>query len=93
MTELTTVRIPGPLRPMAGGAGDVEVAAATVGAALDEVVRRHPRLLRHLRTEHGRLRQHVNVYLNEDDIRYLQGEATVVGGGDTITVVPSIAGG
>jgi sulfur-carrier protein len=93
MEALTMVRIPGPLRPLTDGAGDVEVAGATVGAVLEDLVRRHPGLLRHLRSEHGALREHVNVYLNEDDIRYLDGEATVVSAGDTITVVPSIAGG
>jgi sulfur-carrier protein len=92
-TTATMIRIPGPLRALASGEDDVEVRAATVGAALDELVRRHPRLHRHLRTEQGGLREHVNVYLNEDDIRYLQGEATAVAAGDTITVVPSIAGG
>jgi sulfur-carrier protein len=89
----TMVRIPGPLRALAAGDGDVEVRAGTVGAALDEVLRRHPGLRRHLRTEQGGLREHVNVYLNEEDIRFLQGEATEVAAGDTITVVPSIAGG
>jgi sulfur-carrier protein len=89
----TTIRIPGPLRGLSAGAGDVEVRAATVGGALDELVRRHPGLLRHLRTETGSLREHVNVYLNQDDIRTLRGEATALAAGDTITVVPSIAGG
>lgn len=89
----TVIRIPGPLRALASGEGDVEVRAATVGGALDELVRRHPGLLRHLRTESGRLREHVNVYLNEDDVRTLDGEATGLAAGDTITVVPSIAGG
>jgi sulfur-carrier protein len=89
----TTVRIPGPLRSLAAGSGEVAVRARTVRGALDELVRRHPGLGRHLRTENGELREHVNVYLNEDDIRYLDGEATALGAGDTITVVPSIAGG
>jgi sulfur-carrier protein len=90
----TTVRIPGPLRGLAGGADDVAVeGVGTVGDALDVLCGRHPSLRRHLRTEAGSLREHVNVYLNEDDIRYLEGEATPLRSGDVITVVPSIAGG
>lgn len=90
---MTTVRIPGPLRGLVGGDGELMVRATTVGAALDDVCLRHPGLRRHLRTEAGTLRQHVNVFLNDDDVRYLDGEATVIAPGDTVTVVPSIAGG
>lgn len=92
-TGSATVRIPGPLRALAGGTDSVAVPAGTVRAALDELVRRHPGLSRHFRTEHGSLREHVNVFVNEEDIRYLDGEATAVAPGDTVTVVPSIAGG
>ncbi len=92
-TEAIRVRIPGPLRGLADGAGELDVRADTVGAALDELVRRHPGLARHFRTEAGALRQHVNVFLNDEDIRFLGGETTPLTGGDTITVVPSIAGG
>jgi sulfur-carrier protein len=91
--KMTTVRIPGPLRGLVDGNVDLVVPATSVGAALDAVCRRHPGLRRHLRTETGALRQHVNVFLNEDDIRHLDGEATPVAPGDTVTVVPSIAGG
>lgn len=99
MTEPTTaaarvtVRVPGPLRSVADGAGEVAVTCATVGEALDDLLDRHPGLRRHLRTETGGLREHVNVFLNDDDIRYLDGEATVVAQGDVVTIVPSIAGG
>jgi adenylyltransferase/sulfurtransferase len=71
----------------------VEVKAATVGEALSSLVVRHPDLRRHLYTEDGKLRAFVNVYLNEEDVRYLQKEATQVHDGDTIAIVPSIAGG
>lgn len=87
------VRIPGALRDVAGGSGEVRGAGGTVGAVLDDVVARHPGLRRHLRDEQGALREHVNVYLNDDDIRWLQGERTPVAPGDALTVVPSIAGG
>lgn len=88
-----TLRLPGPLRSLAGGAGEVEVTGATVGGALDALLGRHPALRRHLRTETGKLREHVNVFLNEEDIRVLEGEASGVAEGDVVTVVPSIAGG
>ena len=87
------VRIPGPLRELAGGRDEIEAGGGTVGSVLDDLVRLHPGLRRHIRTESGALREHVNVYLNEDDIRWLEGERTPVGDGDALTVVPSIAGG
>lgn len=88
-----TVRIPGPLRDLAGGTDELIVAIGTVRAVLDELLTRHPSLRRHLRTEAGALREHVNIFLNEDDIRVLDGEGTAVGVGDVVTIVPSIAGG
>lgn len=87
------VRIPGPLRPLSSGADEVAVTAKTVGDALDAVMAMHPGLRRHLRAEDGSLREHVNVFRNEDDVRYLDGERTAVTEGDTVTIVPSIAGG
>lgn len=87
------VRIPGPLRPLAGGSGDLMVAAGTVGQALEAIMETHPGLRRHFRAEDGSLREHVNVFHNEDDVRYLDGERTVIVEGDTVTIVPSIAGG
>jgi sulfur-carrier protein len=91
--NVTVVRIPVALRGLADGLGEIEVPAGTVGEVLEEVVRRHPGLRRHFRTDDGALRQHVNVFVNEEDIRHLAGEATAVGAGDAVTVVPSIAGG
>ena len=87
------VRVPGPLRELADGRAEVEVEAGTVGESLDAVLAAHPGLRRHVRDEGGALRDHVNVFLNEEDIRYLGGEATAVAAGDVVTVVPSIAGG
>ncbi len=88
-----TVRLPAPLRAYAEGRDAVEVAGRTVGEALGALAERHPVLRRHLYAEDGRLRAYINVYLNEDDVRYLNGEATVVAEGDVLTIVPSIAGG
>jgi adenylyltransferase/sulfurtransferase len=88
-----TVRIPTPLRNYAEGAAEVEVSAPTVGDALGEVVTRFPKLRQHLYDDGGKLRNFVNAYLNEDDVRGLSGPATPTRDGDAITLVPSIAGG
>jgi adenylyltransferase/sulfurtransferase len=69
------------------------VEAATVGEALGALTRKHPDLRRHLYGEDGKLRAFVNVYLNEEDVRYLEKEATPVKAGDSLSIVPSIAGG
>ncbi len=87
------IHIPTPLRQYADKKDTVEVAAKTVGDALSGLVSKHPDLRRHLYTEDGKLRAFVNVYLNDEDIRYLQKEATPVKDADSISIVPSIAGG
>ena len=87
------VMIPTPLRPYAGKNDHVDVAGGTVGEALASLIREHGELRRHLYQDDGRLRSFVNVYVNEDDIRYLQKEQTPLHDGDTISIVPSIAGG
>ncbi|MBI4410849.1 MAG: molybdopterin-synthase adenylyltransferase MoeB [Gemmatimonadetes bacterium] len=89
----TTIRIPTPLRGFVEGQGEVAVQAETVGAALAQLVSAFPQLRRHLYTEDGQLRSFVNLYVNEEDVRYLAGVATPVNEGDTLTIVPSIAGG
>ena len=91
---MTKVYVPTPLRPYAGGAPAVEVEAATVADALAALTTRHPDLRKHLYGADGRLRAFVNVYLNEEDVRYLAAkDATPVQDGDTLSIVPSIAGG
>ena len=90
---MSKIHIPTPLRQYAGKQSAVDVKAATVGEAMDELVAQHPELRRHLYTEQGKLRAFVNLYLNDEDIRYLQKEATAVKEGDNISIVPSIAGG
>jgi len=87
------IYIPTPLRPYVGHQDAVEVEAENVGEALAKLVAAHPELRRHLFTEEGRLRAFVNLYLNDEDVRYLEREATAVARGDTLSIVPSIAGG
>lgn len=87
------IHIPTPLRQYSGKQPSVEVRGSTVGDALSGLVTQHPDLRRHLYTEDGKLRAFVNVYLNDEDVRYLQKEATAVKDGDSISIVPSIAGG
>jgi molybdopterin converting factor small subunit len=90
---MTKVHIPTPLRQYASKQADVAVTAGTVAEALSELVSKHPELRRHLYTEEGKLRSFVNVYVNDEDVRYLQKEATPIKDNDTISIVPSIAGG
>src|SRR6202140_4486614 len=87
------IQIPSPLRQYSGKQASIDVPAKTVGEALAGLVSRHPDLKRHLYTDDGKLRAFVNVYVNDEDMRYLQKEATPLKDGDTISIVPSIAGG
>jgi len=87
------VIIPTPLRPFAGKRASAEFNAATVGEALGCLTAEFAELRRHLFTEEGKLRSFVNVYVNDEDIRYLAKEDTRTKDGDTINIVPSIAGG
>lgn len=87
------VMIPTPLRVYAGKRDSAEFSAATVGEALGRLTGEYGELRRHLFTEEGKLRAFVNVYLNDEDIRYLSKENTPTKDGDTISIIPSIAGG
>ena len=87
------IHIPTPLRPYAGDRSAVEVEGANVGEALKALVTLHAPLGRHLYDESGRLRRFVNVYKNDEDVRHLDREATPLVAADTLTIVPSIAGG
>jgi sulfur-carrier protein adenylyltransferase/sulfurtransferase len=88
-----TVSIPTPLRSFTAGQDSVELAGDTVGQVLDGLLAAHTGLKRHLLQDDGRLRNFVNLYLNETDIRHLSSTATAVRPGDVLTIVPSIAGG
>lgn len=88
-----TIVIPTPLRQFAGGKSEIEVEAATAGEALDKLTTEHADLKKHLYNEQNTLRNFVNVYVGDEDIRHLDGAATAVKDGETIMIVPSIAGG
>jgi sulfur-carrier protein adenylyltransferase/sulfurtransferase len=88
-----TVFIPTALRQFAGDRAEVSVEAATVGEALDRVTGEHAELRRHLYGERNALRNFVNVYVNDEDIRHAQRLETPVKDGDTISIIPAIAGG
>jgi len=87
------ILVPTPLRQYAGKQAAIDVHAATVGEALNVLTSTYPDLRKHLYSDDGKLRAFVNLYLNDDDIRYLQQGQTVVKDGDTLSIVPSIAGG
>ncbi len=88
-----TVLIPTPLRPYVGNTKEVRVDGATAGEVLRRLVADYPPLRRHLFTEEGTLRSFVNVYVNDEDIRYAEREATAVTERDVLSIVPSVAGG
>jgi molybdopterin converting factor small subunit len=89
---MATIRIPTPLRPYAGNKSSVSVRGHTAGAALEALATDYPDLRQHL-FDGEQLRSFVNIYLNEEDIRYLDGAETAVGEEDTLMIIPSIAGG
>jgi adenylyltransferase/sulfurtransferase len=88
-----TIRIPTPLRPYVGGARTVDADAGTVSQVLEALTYNHTELRKHLYNEQGKLRSFVNVYLGDEDVRYLQGADTPVPDGATLSIVPSVAGG
>jgi molybdopterin synthase sulfur carrier subunit len=87
------VRIPTPLRKLTNSEEIVEVAAGTVGGAIAELQTRFPGIKERLLDETGAIRRFVNVYVNEEDIRFLQNQETPIKPGDEISIIPAIAGG
>ena len=90
---MTELRIPTPLRQYTDGAKQIEVQSDTVGQAVEHLAQTYPALKKHLFTDEGELRTFVNLFLNNEDIRFLQGLQTPLKNGDTLMIVPSIAGG
>lgn len=87
------VRIPTPLRKLTNNEEVVEVKAATIGEAFAELQSRYPGIQERLLDDTGALRRFVNVYVNEEDIRFLQNQETKLKDGDEISIIPAIAGG
>ena len=90
---VVTIEIPTAFRRFTDGAPRLESGAETVAGALNELVTKFPALSRHVRDDDGQIRQFINVYLNDEDIRFLSGESSPLKDGDKLLLVPSIAGG
>ena len=91
MTAL--VRIPTTLRPLTSGAATVDVAGGTVADVLDQLEAAHPGFKERLLDDDGALRKFVNVFVDDDDVRYLDGLDTQVGDNITVSIIPAVAGG
>lgn len=87
------VRIPTPLRKLTNNEELVEVDATTIGGVITELQTRYPGIKDRLLDENGSIRRFVNVYVNEEDIRFLQNQQTAIKDGDEISIIPAIAGG
>jgi len=88
-----SVRIPTPLRKLTGGADEVSIEGANVGEIIENLEAAHPGLKERLCDEAGEIRRFVNVYVNDEDVRFLNGRATALKDGDEMSIVPAIAGG
>ena len=90
---MAKVLIPTPLRQFADKKDSVELSGSTVGEVMTALTSQFPDMRKQLFNDEGKMRSFVNVYLNDEDIRYLQKDATAVAASDTLSIVPSIAGG
>lgn len=88
-----TVRIPGPLRRITNGVDKASVTAETLGGVIAELEAEHPGIQDRILDENGALRYFVNLYLNNEDVRFLDGLSTPVNDGDEVSIVPAVAGG
>ena len=87
------VRIPTPLRSITKGSAEVPAKGQTVDDVMQDLERQYPGLRERLVDEKGELRRFINLYVNEEDVRFLQGRTTALKDGDTVSIVPAIAGG
>jgi sulfur-carrier protein len=87
------VRIPTPLRPLTKGQGEVEITAGSILDLIENLNAAHPGIKARLCDDSGELRRFVNIYVNEEDIRFLKGKDTSLKAGDEVSIVPAIAGG
>ncbi len=88
-----TILVPGPLRAYCDGASELSLSAPTVRAALEELERSHPSLYRNICDETGRVRRHVNLFVNTSHVRDREGLDTALAPGDVITILPAVSGG
>lgn len=87
------VRIPTPLRNLTGGRGELETDGKDVAELIENIERQYPGMKSRLYDEQGQLRRFVNIYINEEDIRFLKGPETPLKDGDVVSIIPAIAGG
>jgi molybdopterin converting factor small subunit len=90
---IITIHLTGPLRPYSGGAKELSMAASTVRGALQEIERSHRALYPNICDETGAVRRHLNVFVNDDNIRDLDGVDTALAPGDVVTFLPAVSGG
>ena len=88
-----TVRIPTPLRTVTGGASTVDVEGATIGEVVASLTQQHPGIAERLLDDSGKLRRFVNVFLDDEDVRFANGLDTPVRDGATVSIIPAVAGG
>ena len=88
-----TIRIPTPLRKFTNDQAEVAIEGATVGEVIDNLEAQHSGIKEKIADESGAIRRFVNIYVNEEDIRFLDGPASTLKDGDQVTIVPAIAGG
>ena len=88
-----TVRVAGPLRQLAEGGADLDIEALDVAACLDQLGTRFPKLKERLWDDDGQVHRYISVYVNGDDIRFLQQLSTPLRAGDEVSIVPAVAGG
>jgi molybdopterin synthase sulfur carrier subunit len=90
---VSTVKLPPVLRKLSGGTKQVDVEGATIGDILDALDRKYPTIKNQLLTEDGQIARFVNIYLNDEDVRFIQGLVTPVSASDTIVILPAMSGG
>jgi sulfur-carrier protein len=93
MPMAVLVRIPTPLRSLTKGQAEVQVAADNVADLIDDLEKQFPGIKERLVDEGGEVRRFINFYINEEDVRFLQGSKTAIKAGDQVSIVPAIAGG
>jgi molybdopterin converting factor small subunit len=93
MTPTITLHLPGPLRPYCEGAAQLPLEAGTVRAVLERLERERPALYRNVCDETGVVRRHLNVFVNSDNVRDLEGIETTLKSGDVLTFLPAVSGG